>query len=53
MDSPVRNEQGQPKDLADVTDADLSQLADLEEGLSLIHILLEISGYRKKCVAST
>lgn len=35
MYSPFRNEQGQPKDLADVTYADLSQLADLEEGYVL------------------
>ena len=35
MYSPFRNEQGQPKDLADVTYEDLSQLADLEEGYVL------------------
>ena len=35
MYSPFRNEQGQPKDLADVTFEDLSQLADLEEGYVL------------------
>lgn len=35
MYSPFRNEQGQPKDLADVTYADLSQLADLDEGFVL------------------
>ena len=35
MYSPFRNEQGQPKDLADVTYEDLSQLADLDEGFVL------------------
>lgn len=35
MYSPFRNEQGQPKDLADVAYEDLSQLADLEEGYVL------------------
>lgn len=35
MYSPFRNEQGQPKDLADVTYADLAQLADLDEGFVL------------------
>ena len=35
MYSPFRNEQGQPKDLADVTYADLAQLTDLDEGFVL------------------
>lgn len=35
MYSPFRNEQGQPKDLADVTYEDLYQLADLDEGFVL------------------
>ena len=35
MYSPFHNEQGQPKDLAEVTYADLSQLADLDEGFVL------------------
>lgn len=35
MYSPFRNEQGQPKDLADVTYEDLTQLADLDEGFVL------------------
>lgn len=35
MYSPFHNEQGQPKELSEVTYADLSQLADLDEGFVL------------------
>ena len=35
MYSPFRNEQGQPKELDEVTYADLAQLKELEEGFAL------------------